>query len=188
MTKVLVFMGVSGSGKSYNARKLSEEYKNGEKFERLIQYTTRKIRDEEQNGYDYFFVSEDDYDEIKKVLTCRTVINGNKYGTSIKDINNDNGKIKIVVLNAEGCEDIIDLKNKKYPDLNIRFVNIISPKVVRREGRDDSHLDNEAKELAELYKKFTVHNIYNYNPESESYLTLDELVEELRDKLGNFIE
>lgn len=190
MTKILVFLGVSGSGKSFNARKLSEVYKDGKVFDRIVQFTTRPMRDEELEGYDYYFINDKEYQELleQNLVSCKTEINGYKYGTNIKDLIAEDGKIKVVVLNVQGCRDILDLKNKYYPEMKIKFVNIISPKKVRREGRDDEHLSQEAEDIHNLHSELTIHDIYNLNPDTESYLTLDELVEELKDKLGGFIE
>lgn len=190
MTKILVFLGVSGSGKSYNARKLSESYKDGKVFDRIVQFTTRPMRDDELEGYDYNFINDKQYQELldENLVSCKTEINGYKYGTNIKDLINEDGMIKVVVLNVQGCNDILDLKNKHYPEMKIKFVNIISPKKVRREGRDEDHLNQEAEDIRNLHSELTIYDIYNFNPETESYLTLDELVDELKDKLGDFIE
>ena len=50
---IFVISGLSGSGKSTIAKKLSE--KTG--IEMVIQYTTRPIRPGEKNGIDYNFIT-----------------------------------------------------------------------------------------------------------------------------------
>lgn len=191
MVKIIAFIGKSGSGKTYNAQKLSDEFDGGYRFEKLIQYTTRSIREGEEDGKDYFFLTEKGYDKLNEFgsISCRTVINGNKYGTNIKDIvSNYNNRIKIVIVNAQGCLDLKDLKEKHHPELDLRFVNIISEKEVRRHDRDDDHLANEIAEIDSLRDKLQLHDINNYNTEEDRYLTTEEFYEELRNKLGDFVE
>lgn len=73
MGKIICFMGKSSTGKDTIFRKLIED---GEpKLYTLVPYTTRPIRDGEQNGVEYFFTDEEGYrklSEAGKIIEERT--------------------------------------------------------------------------------------------------------------------
>ena len=75
---IIAFAGPSGSGKTELVKGLLALYP--EKFARWQQVTTRPQREGDTLG-DYVFLTEDTYDSVVHVLTCRTHFNGNRYGT-----------------------------------------------------------------------------------------------------------
>ncbi|MGA1449733.1 MAG: guanylate kinase, partial [Candidatus Nanopelagicales bacterium] len=58
---LIVITGPSGVGKGSLVKKLLE---NSSKYALSISATTRKIREGEENGKDYFFISEKDFDYL----------------------------------------------------------------------------------------------------------------------------
>lgn len=64
MGKIFYILGKSSTGKDTIYKKLLKDEKLGLKD--IILYTTRPIRDGEENGKSYFFVDEKGYEEIKK--------------------------------------------------------------------------------------------------------------------------
>ena len=56
----IVLLGASGSGKSTIEHELSEH--NG--FAKIISYTTRQKRDNEENGRDYYFTNNDTFNDM----------------------------------------------------------------------------------------------------------------------------
>ena len=99
---IIVLLGASGSGKSTIENELSTHYG----FEKIISYTTRKPRDEEVNGKDYFFTENNtfasmintgvlaEYDEYSQ---------GRLYGTLKSDYMDGN---KVVVLTPNGLKQL----------------------------------------------------------------------------------
>lgn len=79
--KIFIFIGPSGVGKTTLIKKLEQ---SGLAFNYLITHTTRPIRPEEQNGRDYFFLSEQEF--VKKEqnddFLKTSIIYKNRYGIS----------------------------------------------------------------------------------------------------------
>lgn len=57
---IIALLGASGSGKSTLERELSLHHG----FNKIISYTTRKPREGEENGKDYWFVDNDTFNEV----------------------------------------------------------------------------------------------------------------------------
>ena len=60
--KIFILIGKSSTGKDTIYQKLLES----QKFQTIVPYTTRPIRKGEQNGREYFFISEEEYLSLKK--------------------------------------------------------------------------------------------------------------------------
>ena len=84
---MIVLVGASASGKTEVTKVLAKKY-NIQKF---ITHTTRPIRVGEENGVDYFFVTKEEFEELLKqdFFIEHTLYNGNYYGTSKKEVQND---------------------------------------------------------------------------------------------------
>lgn len=73
MGKIFYIMGKSSSGKDSIYRQLEADQELG--LRRLVIYTTRPIRDGEENGREYFFVDENKLKEFRrngKLIEART--------------------------------------------------------------------------------------------------------------------
>lgn len=82
----LVFSGPSGSGKGT----ITELLLSKEKFKKFITCTTRKPRESERDGFDYFFLNES---QFKKYVENGEMFNvkeygGHYYGSFERDIDN----------------------------------------------------------------------------------------------------
>ena len=103
MSNIFIISAPSGCGKTSLVKELC--YANTS-VEQTISYTTRKIRQGEENIKDYYFVSRDDFlNKIKlgHFIEYQAVYN-NHYGTtyaSIKEIN-DKGKDAILEIDYKG--------------------------------------------------------------------------------------
>ena len=70
MGKIYYVMGKSSSGKDTIYKKLLERCSE---LRTIVPYTTRPIRDGEQDGVEYYFV---DQRRFKEILTIRNVVYG----------------------------------------------------------------------------------------------------------------
>lgn len=100
---VIVLLGASGSGKSTIENELATHHG----FEKIISYTTRKPRDGEVNGKDYYFINNETFDEMLKdglFAEYDEYSQGRLYGTLISDYAEGN---KVVVLTPNGLRELM---------------------------------------------------------------------------------
>ena len=64
MGKIYIIVGKSATGKDTIYQRVVSDLR--QELKEIVMYTTRPIRDSEQNGREYFFVTETDYQELKK--------------------------------------------------------------------------------------------------------------------------
>ncbi len=101
---VFIISAPAGTGKTTLVRMLCEEF---DRIVESVSYTTRKIRPKEEDGKDYHFVSEEEFEEkIKQsdFLEYARVF-GHYYGTSGKDIEElvRKGKHVVLIIDTQGA-------------------------------------------------------------------------------------
>ena len=104
---MIILVGESASGKSTIEKILADKYG----YKKTVSYTTRPPREEEINGVDYHFISEDEYnDKFKSKCFVETgAYNGWFYGTT-KDQYNENA---VCVLTPHGLRQIKKIFGQK---------------------------------------------------------------------------
>ncbi|HIE35223.1 MAG TPA: guanylate kinase [Campylobacterales bacterium] len=104
---LLVISGPSGAGKS---SLIDEILNNIDDVYFSISTTTRKRRETEVDGVDYYFVSKEDFEEdIKKDLFLEwAMVHGNYYGTSLKPVYKalSDGKLVVFDIDVQGHRSI----------------------------------------------------------------------------------
>ncbi len=97
---ILLISGPSGCGKS---SLLKEVYKTIDNYYFSISTTTRKPREGEKNGVDYYFVSKDEFEnDIHKGQFLEYAnVHGNYYGTSLRPIINALNDAKLVIFDID---------------------------------------------------------------------------------------
>jgi len=126
----LILSGASGTGKTTISRLLLEKLP-GLKF--AVSHTTRPPRKTDIEGRDYFFVSESEFEEMKKrgdFLEWAT-INGYLYGTTFNSVKQcqQNSEIFIIELDVQGAE---SLHKINFPGA---YVFILPPSLEELESR-----------------------------------------------------
>jgi guanylate kinase len=107
--KLYILVGKSGSGKSTIERKISEL----EVANRVISSTTRNPRSNEEYGQDYYFMTEEAFqDKLNQGLFAEhseyTTVNGMaQYGMQLKDIRLNEGNY-ICVVNPDGMNQVLN--------------------------------------------------------------------------------
>ena len=99
---IIVLLGASGSGKST----LEHELATHHRFEKIISYTTRQTRNNEENGKDYWFIDNDTFREImnRDLFAEHDEYSQNRlYGTLKSDYVDGN---KVVVLTPNGLRQL----------------------------------------------------------------------------------
>lgn len=99
---IIVLLGASSSGKSTIERELATHHG----FEKIVSYTTRQPRDNEENGKDYWFIDNDTFEEVLKrdLFAEHDEYSQNRlYGTLKSDYVDGN---KVVVLTPNGLRQL----------------------------------------------------------------------------------
>ena len=133
MYNVIAVMGKSGSGKDTFVK---EALRREPSLHNLVSYTTRPIRENEINGVDYHFISEDDFIEqinSNKMLEYN-IFNQWYYGTSIEDFSTE--KVNIGVFNPQGVRDLIKNDNVNVTVLYLTTNDKI--RLIRQLNREDN--------------------------------------------------
>jgi len=118
---LFVITGPSGCGKSTLARRVLEGVEN---LDFSVSYTTRKKRDSETEGKDYYFVPKEVFDDMMKTnkLVEWAMVHGNYYGTSRREIEKKGiNKDLLLDIDVEGAHQIKEKVKKAV------FIFILPP-------------------------------------------------------------
>ena len=153
MSKIIAIMGKSGSGKDTIVHKLVEKYPND--FNEIISCTTRPIREGEAEGVNYFYLTDQEFNNkvVSGDMLESTEFNNWYYGTSLKSL--DKFKTNIGVFNPDGVRALIrnenidliifqiicDDKTRLLRQLN-REEHPDTDEIVRRYGTDKEDFKN----------------------------------------------
>ena len=140
----IVLLGKQGSGKTSIAKEL--EHRG---FKRVVAMTTRPPRDGEENGMDYWFVNDTEFDasldDLVAVKTYQTIFGTWRYGVNLHDINADDDTVTI--LDPTGYLNIKDHITDRFGvylhiDDRIRYQRLLlrgdDPDEIDRRERDDA--------------------------------------------------
>jgi guanylate kinase len=115
--KIVALFGPAGSGKDYLVKKvINGDYIDKNKISEIISQTTRPKRDNERDGVDYYFKTENDF--LLDIQTDRllewTYFREWYYGTNLNSLKED--KINIGVFNITGIKALLkDERIEVYP-------------------------------------------------------------------------
>ena len=108
LSKTLIIIGPSGVGKGTLIKKLCNEFKDN--INLFVSHTSRKIREGEEDGKSYHFVSEDKFLNMIKdnEFIEYNFYNNNYYGTSKRELDkvNDNSKICLLEIDIKGAKKV----------------------------------------------------------------------------------
>jgi guanylate kinase len=159
---LFVISGPSGAGKSSLIKEVLRRHK--EKLGFSVSCTSRKIREGEKEGIDYFFISEDDFREKidKDIFLEWAYVHGNYYGTSKEYIESIiiQGKNCILDIDVQGALILMDKK------IEATYIFVAPPSIeslrkrLMQRGTDVRETIELRVKNAELELKFT--NKYQY--------------------------
>jgi guanylate kinase len=142
--KVLVVVGPSGVGKDTLMQRIFDKYPNI--FKKGVTHTSRKMRPGEKEGYNYYYVTKEEFLKLKEKggLVEHNFYNGNYYGLSKKELEDGTKgeKILYVIIDINGAKSVHDLK------IPSNFVAILPPNEEILEER----LKGRGTESAEVIK------------------------------------
>ena len=177
---VIVVSGASGTGKSVLVRKAIESVP---KLKRVVTCTTRKPREDEQDGVSYHFLDRAEFDrriEQGDFIESNEIY-GQRYGTSRQVFER---ALEEARRNREDLLLVIDVDGKEnfeaaYGETISIFILPPSMKELRNRlaGRGTERADVAAKRLARADKEIARAHRYRYRVVNDS---LERAVEELR--------
>lgn len=116
---LIIISSPSGGGKG---TLIKEIMKNVPQIGYSVSYTTRSMREGEENGRHYYFVSRETFQELIESgeFLEYAEVHGNFYGTSIKQITGETnlGRDIILEIDVQGAENV----RKKMPDAVSIFI------------------------------------------------------------------
>jgi len=175
---LVILSSPSGGGKTTICRKILNKHKD---YLYSISATTRKKRKNEKDGRDYFFLSEDQFNQIRKKrgFVEWAKVHGEYYGTLKKfvDKTEGEGKTALLVLDVQGGMAI----KKKYPDSVLIFLlppsfEELKKRLIRR-GTDRT--DEIEKRLKIALKEMKFWSKYDYVVINKNLKETVKLVEKI---------
>ena len=150
MINFITISAPSGSGKTTlcKALQLVEP-----EIEWSISYTTREKRSIEENGVDYFFISEEEFEDL--IIQGHFVewqnVHGFYYGTSVSNLENaiKNDKIMLIEMDVKGSMSI----KKLFPDQTFSIF-IMPPSISQLRERLRSRGTDSEKRINVRLKRF----------------------------------
>ena len=143
-TGKIVIVGRGGSGKDFLRKKFEDRG-----FKYCVSYTSRPIREGEEDGKDYRFTSIEYFDNNFSDFCEIDKFNGWKYGTLIKDFNDSN----LFIMTPRGVNNIKGEDRKKC---FVIFIDppreIIKERLTQRKDADsaDRRIDADDKDFFEF--------------------------------------
>ena len=184
---IVILSSPSGAGKTTLVKKIAQE----NNFKISISYTTRKPRTHELNGKDYFFISEEKFENLiknKEFLEYAKVFE-NYYGSSKSQVfeNLNKGENVIFDIDWQGTEQI-----KKH-QLNYKLITffILPPskselfnRLKNRDMKDKSIVEKRMKQFNEDIKHWKNYDFVVINDDLEK--CYNEIVKFINDKIEKF--
>ena len=141
---IVAILGKSGSGKST----LERAFENIG-FNRMISYTTRNMREHEQNHREYHFVSREQFEKLIQsgILIEWAEYNGNMYG-SAKPVGSDKN---VIVVEPNGMNKLKELYGRQVVSV---YLDTPESEIQKRLDRRNNTPDRDNRKQADI-KKFS---------------------------------
>ncbi|RXK18922.1 guanylate kinase [Macrococcus sp. DPC7161] len=159
---LIVLSGPSGVGKGTVRKAIFDDPTTN--FEYSISMTTRKMRDGEVDGVDYFFKSKEEFEALieQDAFIEYAEYVGNYYGTPVDYVRNtmESGKDVFLEIEVEGAKQV----RKKFPEA--LFIFLAPPTMEHLEARligRGTESDEVIKHrISEARKEVEMMNLYDY--------------------------
>ena len=160
--ELIIISGTTCAGKGTVIKKLLETRKD---IVLSISYTSRPKRENEANGVDYYFVSNEEFErkiENGDFLEYAKVQYGAYYGTPKAEILEqlNSGKDVILEIDVQGAKQIKEL----FPETILIFIMAPSMETVKRRilMRGEENTEQIISRFKVAYKEINEYNNYNY--------------------------
>jgi guanylate kinase len=155
-----VVSGPSGCGKSTLVRMAMQDLKG---LEFSVSHTTRKKRETEEDGKDYYFVSEEEFHELIEANFFMewAVVHGNYYGTSRREVERKGVQKDLLLdIDVQGAQQVKERHKKAV------FIFILPPRYdelkrrLKSRGQDSPKVIQKRLEMAK--KEIRLYPMFDY--------------------------
>lgn len=161
--KLIILVAPSGSGKTTIAHRLLKEYP---KVKFSVSATTRRPREGEKHGEDYFFLSREIFDtkiEKGQFLEWEEFYNGTRYGTLRSEVDKlmESGYFPLLDIEVKGALNV----KKQYGPRSVSIfiqppsVEELKRRLIKRGTEDDASLETR---LERAKKELTYADKFDY--------------------------
>ena len=190
LNKILVVVGPSGVGKDTVMQKIFDKYPGF--FKKGVTHTSRKMREGEKEGYNYYYVSKEEFLKLNEEggLIEHNFYNGNYYGLSKMELEKGlkGDKIMYAIIDINGAKSVHNLK------IPANFIGILPPseevleKRLRGRGTEADEVIKGRLDIAKAeVKKIQETEFFNYkvinDDLNKAVLDLEEKLKELYPQL-----
>jgi guanylate kinase len=185
MDNIIIFSAPSGSGKTTIINKLLEKFP---KLEFSISATNRVPRENESNGINYYFLSQDEFNSKitnGEFLEWEEVYGGAMYGTLLSEIDRicKSGKVALFDLDINGALKI----KKRFKNAFLIFVlppsiEILKERLEKRSSETPEFLEKRLNRAKEEIMHATKFDYILLNDD------IDEALTEIHDVINDFLE
>lgn len=184
-SNIFIISGPSGAGED----SIIAELEKMMPIERIVNTTTRPVRNGESQGNPYYFITQDEFEKkLRKGNFAEYAqhYNGNFYGVSKDELEkvSKSGKIGMWKMEYKG---VITVK-QQYPKIKAIFINAESLEILERRIRKRDKVSEEfIKERMEYTKEWLKHlNIYDYqviNKEGKLEEAVSEVIKIIKENI-----
>lgn len=179
--KVIVIVAPSGAGKTTIAQRLLREY---QKIQFSVSATTRERRKDEKHGEDYYFLSEQEFDQkIKNQEFLEWEhYSGNRYGTLRSEVDKlvESGYFPLLDIEVKGALNVQRLYNSRAISIFIKPPSLaeLKNRLSKRGSETESSLQQRIKraEVEIKYADRFDYSVVNDNLE-EAYTEVKNIIE-----------
>ena len=177
---MVILSSPSGAGKTTISKKIQQKYQN---FKISVSHTTRKPRENEVEGIDYYFINENDFkNKIKNNKFYEYAkIFGNYYGTSKESVLNllKNKNDVLFDIDWQGTQQL-----SKFKNLNLIKIYIIPPNKNELKKRLINRNQDSPKEVERRFKAYD--NDINHWKDYD-YIVINKNLENCYKQIENII-
>ena len=183
INKILIVVGPSGVGKDTLMQKVFEKHPG--KFKKGVTHTSRKMREGEKEGFNYYYVSKEEFLKLNEEggLVEHNFYNGNYYGLSKMELEKGlkGDKIMYAIIDINGAKSVHKLK------IPANFIGILPPseevlvKRLKGRGTESEEVIKGRLDIAkEEVKKINETEFFNFKIINDD---LDKAVLDMEEKL-----
>ena len=172
LNKILIVVGPSGVGKDTLMQKVFEKHPGS--FKKGVTHTSRKMREGEKEGFNYYYVSKEEFLKLDSEggLVEHNFYNGNYYGLSKMELEKGlkGDKIMYAIIDINGANSVFNLK------IPANFVGRLRGRGTEKDEVIKGRLDIAKAEV----KRINESEFFNYKIINDD---LDKAVLDMEEKL-----